>query len=435
MRSHKRSTEPVAQEIVDLAGRLAATTCRWLLLIAEFDRRCGWHEAGQRSCAEWVAWHCAVAPGLAREHVRVARGLESLPRTTALFARGELSYSKVRALTRLDDVEQEEEVLRLAAHATAGQLERIVAGFRGVAAQERDAHEARAGRFLALRPREDGTVEIRGRLAAEEAAVLEAALDEFRRQLRAEGPAPGTEPGELPEAEPDDAPLWREQDRQRATSVDALVRLADAALAAGVARGRTAPERHQVVVHVELGSGTVAPPPARLPDGTALAPTVLRRLCCDGTTTTLLEREGTAIDVGRRARTVPPAMRRAVTARDGGCRFPGCQATQHLDAHHVEHWLDGGATSADNLTLLCRRHHTALHEGGFTIAAGEGGEHVYRRPDGRELPRHPALGCPAGRGRLPRAPRGARAVLRGDNLPYDRRDAVEVLVWAVPLRR
>jgi hypothetical protein len=99
---------------------------------------------------------------------------------------------------------------------------------------------------------------------------------------------------------------------------------------------------------------------------------------------------GDVLDVGRRRRTVPPALHRALTRRDQGCRFPGC-GLRLCDAHHLEHWADGGATRLDNLVLLCRRHHRAVHEEGFAVELLGGGEVRIRRPDGRVPVDAPAL--------------------------------------------
>ena len=99
---------------------------------------------------------------------------------------------------------------------------------------------------------------------------------------------------------------------------------------------------------------------------------------------------GEVLDVGRRTRTISPALRRALAARDRHCRFPGCAATR-CDGHHVEHWAQGGATALGNLVLLCRRHHRAVHEEGFRVALDAAGEARFLRPDGRPLPEAPAL--------------------------------------------
>jgi hypothetical protein len=115
--------------IAELTALLDAATHRLLRMVAEFDRLRGWVPGGFRSCAEWLSWRTGMAPGAARERVRVARALEGLPRISAALERGELSYSKARALTRVARAESEERLLAVALHATAAQTERLVAGW------------------------------------------------------------------------------------------------------------------------------------------------------------------------------------------------------------------------------------------------------------------------------------------------------------------
>jgi hypothetical protein len=145
------------------------------------------------------------------------------------------------------------------------------------------------------------------------------------------------------------------------------VALSEAALASD--HSRSGGERYQVVVHVDAdalvnddGEGGCA-----LEDGPALAPETARRLACDASVLALSERHGKAVRVGRKTRTIPPALRRALRSRDRGCRFPGCENHRFLDAHHVRHWARGGETRLDNLLLLCRRHHRLVHEGGYAV--------------------------------------------------------------------
>src|SRR5438034_5763479 len=132
-RSDGLSLAELVDELATLASHIYAGTCRWLELVAELDRRGGF--AGC-SCVEWLAWRCALTPRAAREHVRVARRLLELPLIHAAFAEGELSYAKVRALTRVADEESEEELLELARHLTAAQLERALRGYRRVTTTE-----------------------------------------------------------------------------------------------------------------------------------------------------------------------------------------------------------------------------------------------------------------------------------------------------------
>ena len=121
-----------------------------------------------------------------------------------------------------------------------------------------------------------------------------------------------------------------------------------------------------------------------------LIPDTARRLACDGAIIRLLERDGATIDIGRKTRAIPPALQRALSARDRGCRFPGCTASRYVDAHHITHWANGGHTKLANLIQLCRHHHRLIHEGGYTITPTPHGHH-FHRPDGRLIPANQTL--------------------------------------------
>ena len=329
LESVSRPLELIEREITRLAAVIAADCCRWLGLIAEFDRRRGWAQWGCHSCAVWVSWQCAVAPPAAREYVRVARRLDELPRIRAAFAAGELSYSKVRALTRVGTIERERELLELARDATAAQLERLVRAYRGVEAVERAAAGEAPERYLRLDAADDGGVLIRGRLGAEEAALLARALDVARGDLERRHAVPvGAQtrthedpagPGVSAETSPpaDRAATRGERD------ADALVLLADTLLAHGAAE-RSGADRYQVVVHVDADTLTGHDAGGRCDsdNGQPLAAETGRRLACDASLVALLHRRGSPLAVGRRTRTIGPALRRALAARDRGCRFP-----------------------------------------------------------------------------------------------------------------
>lgn len=157
-------TEWIEREIGELAAHIAAATCRWLELVAEFDRRNGHEVWGFHSCGAWVAWRCSIDPRSAREHVRVARALRELPAVRERFSRGELSYSKVRAITRIATPQIEAELVEMARLATAAQLERLVRGYRRAVSLE-SAVAAYQDRFFSTEWDEDGCLCIRGRLA------------------------------------------------------------------------------------------------------------------------------------------------------------------------------------------------------------------------------------------------------------------------------
>jgi Domain of unknown function (DUF222)/HNH endonuclease len=382
-----REIDRLGQEITELASHIHAATCRWLGMVAEFDRRGGWGRWGCKSCAHFISWRCAIAPRAARDHVRVARRLEELPLVRAAFAEGRLSYSKVRALVRVENVEREEDLLSLARHATAAQLENLVRAYRGIVGRDRVAAGGGPERYVTWSHDDDGSVLLRARLPAEEGEIFLAALEAAER-------ASAPVESEGGSAEP---PRLRSERR-----TDALVLMADTALANGPsARGG---DRYQVVLHVDRGTLATDGEGDRceLADGAPLAPETARRLACDAAIVPLIERNGRPLSVGRKTRSVPPALRRALASRDRGCRFPGCANRCSVDAHHIRHWADGGPTSIDNLVQLCRHHHGLLHEGGYTVER-IGSRFVFRRPDGREIRA------------VPRPPRGRTAMLREAN--------------------
>jgi hypothetical protein len=216
---------------------------------------------------------------------------------------------------------------------------------------------------------------------------------------------------------------------------DALVVMADAVLANGPA-ARSGGDRYQVVVHVDApnlrgergGRCETA-------DGAPVAAETARRLACDASIVTMLEGDGTALNVGRKTRSIPPALRRALAARDRGCCFPGCTARRFVDAHHIEHWAHGGETKLGNLVQVCRHHHRLLHEGGYGVARERDGRLVFRRPDGRLI-----AACPAPPGARPGAarewsrvdPEACVPVSAGDRLDLDL--GVEAMLAFAPIR-
>jgi hypothetical protein len=336
--------------------------CRWLELVAEFDRREGWGSWGCKSCADWVAWRCAVAPRAAREHVRVARALVDLPEIHAAFSKGELSYSKVRALTRVASPDSERELLELSHHATAAQLERICRGLRRVTADEAD--RTWQERYLThFWDPDDGVLCIYARIPAEDGALVLRALEAARDRLwESEVEDGDNEEGGSAEPQLPDAQQARRSDSGGIVDVSTLSRDAN---------------------------GT-----CELEDQVAVSPETARRLACDAELVEVIEKEGSPLHVGRRSRKVPPRLRRAIEQRDRTCTFPGCHNRRFLDAHHIRHWARGGKTDDENLTLLCRYHHRLLHESGFAVERLAGGELRFRRPDGSDVPISPP--SPAG---------------------------------------
>lgn len=368
----------LGDEIAELSAHLEAATARLLDRIREFDAREGWN-TGFRSCAAWLAWRVGLDPGAARERVRVARALATLPRLAEALARGEISYAKVRAVTRVATPETEERLLAVARAGTAEHVERIVRGWRRVdrKAEAHDAAHQHATRALHVYRDEDGTVVVRGRLAPEAGALLLCALDAARATVYRK-PAPG-----------DDAPTM---DQQQA---DALALLAEAALHHEIDPGAPG-ERYQVVVHVDAAVLADADQPGQsvLEDGARVSAETSQRLACDaGRVVMRHDADGRVTEIGARTRTIPPALRRALHHRDRGCRFPGC-GVRVGEGHHLRHWARGGPTTLSNLAMLCRRHHRAVHEEGYRVERRTDGALAFRRPNGQlilDVPEPPSV--------------------------------------------
>ena len=389
------AVDRLGREITELAAHIHAATCRWLELVAEFDRRRGWAQWGCKSCAQFLSWRCAIAPGAAREQVRVARRLEALPLIKAAFAQGRLSYSKARALTRVGEVEHEETLLDLARHSTAAQLERMVRAYRGV----RRARSRRGGSAGAVR---DVGARRRRLPAAARAAPRGGGGARARRARRRR--AADTRDTFRRERGRGDASPRRRFRRPRSVAWTRCWRCRTPCSPAP-------PPRTAAAAIATRSSCTWTPPHSRttpdagsseLADGSPLSGETARRLACDAAIVPLFERHGRPLSVGRKTRSVPTALRRALSSRDRGCRFPGCTSRSFVDAHHVVHWAQGGATRLDNLVQLCRHHHRLVHEGGFSVERA-GPDFVFRGPDGRRLRR------------IPRPPRGRLSALREGN--------------------
>jgi hypothetical protein len=406
------AVDELIAEITTLASHISAATARWLELILEFDDRSGWTATGAKSLSHWVSYACSMSPAAAREHVRVARRLRDLPHIAQAFARGELSYSKVRAITRVEELEREDELLVLARAASASQLERVVRGYRSCLAVERDADEQYADRSLQWSWDSDGAFVLHGRFPAEQGAMLVRSLEAARDEL---GPPPSHAGNASAEA-------TQIGDTVCARNADALLALAESSLESGAAS--TTADRYQVVVHVEAdalasveASGDNHDAGAHrceLDEGIPLPREAVRRLVCDASIVRIVERDGRPLSIGRKTRTIPPALRRALRSRDRGCTFPGCTQVQHVDAHHIEHWADGGKTNIANLVQLCRHHHRLLHEGGFSLHRSARGL-VFINPDGDRL------------AESPRQPRGDCSELLADNQRRRVRASAEAL--------
>ncbi len=360
------ASEELGHEIAELCGYIDAALAHFLDLIREFDERRYWEEQGFRSCAHWLNFKCGLGMNAARERLRIAHALKTLPAISAAFTEGKVSFSKVRAMTRVATADSEEFLLMVAKHGTANHVERLVSQYRRVERLRHPdiAEELYLAREVTYYYDDDGSLVMKARMPADKGELIIKAL-EMAMEEHYVGARPA---GDIGDPEP-----------IAARRTDALCEIAETYLNHPDNSGSTA-DRYQVVVHVDAH-----PVDARrrqltgdnphLENGPHVSAETSRRIGCDCSKTVIKEdKYGEPLSIGRRSRTIPPPMRRALRARDGGCRFPGCTNHKFVDGHHIRHWADGGETSLENLILLCRHHHHLVHEGGFDCQRSKDGE-------------------------------------------------------------
>ena len=415
--------DALAGAVSTLAAHIHAATWRLLVLIAELDRREVWARQGALTCAHWLSWACGIDPHTAREKVRVARALPELPLLSEAMAKGELGYSKVRALTRIATPENEPDLLEIGLHGTAQHVEKFVRLYRQARrAEETERADAQhQERALTFWHEDDGTVVVHGRFPPEMGARILSALDAAMDAHAEEQPAAAWEHEYAPPVVPHgasgantganaaDCPsVPTSPDVPRGTRprgpartvrrADALAWMADRVFEPAGAAPPLSLHRHDVVVHVDAevlahrNAGR-----CEIEHRSAIAAETARRLCCDGGIVATVDGpQGEPLGVGRRTRAIPPAVRRALHNRDRGCRFPGCPATHRLHGHHVQHWANGGETALDNLVLLCPAHHRLVHEGGFEVRRLDDGAIRFSAPNGAPVspPRPSAASTP-----------------------------------------
>lgn len=394
-------TAPIAEveaELCRWAGRISAATCHWLRLVAAFDRRKAWFGIGIKTCAHWLSLRCGLGLRTAQEHLRTAHALERLPEIHRAFAAGQLSYSKVRAVARVATPETDDLWLRRARACTGSELERLTAAYRQHSADPAPRGE---GRRLTVRTDDDGMTHITVVLPAEDAAVVLTALDTTRTHLDSSARGTGDQAAETdrgPKPTVDDVSrddVSRDDvhraggtiavPRHRERDADALVALAEAALHHDPPRLLN--PAHTITVHVRPSATIPITMSSPLGAGVGLPPAVLERLACDGHLRALhTDDHGDPLHLGRRRRFPTQHLRAAVHLRDDGrCQFPGCTHSRWLHIHHCRPWREGGATDIEALTLLCGRHHRAVHDHAITVHRGRDGTLRLDLPDGRTL--------------------------------------------------
>jgi hypothetical protein len=388
--------DELADQITLLAAQINAATYRFLKLLGEFDRRSGWFGDGIRSCAHWLNYKCGISQCAARERVRVARCLDELPLINECFEKGEMSYSKVRAMTRVATNDNEDYLVMIAQHGTANHIEKLVRKYQRVektmAIEQLD--ELHQSREFSSYQDDDGMWVIHARLSQDEGGLVVKAIEEVMRKQ--DKPLTNSSDYSINNVSAEtntEEPQIIEQSNFAQKRADALCNLAEHYLASAAddnLKTLAGHERCQVVLHLDVetlkhdhccGNGTEhnhshtdqhLGPLHRPPhlDKQWISMDNAKRISCDASLLTVLEdKDGNVLNIGRKTRTIPPMLRRVLDIRDETCQFPGCCESNYVDFHHIQHWANEGETKKGNLIKLCRFHHQALHDGLYDIEA------------------------------------------------------------------
>jgi hypothetical protein len=443
----------LSDKITLLAARINAATYQFLKLVAEFDACKGWSGTGIRSCAHWLNWKCGIAYGAAREKLRVARCLDNLPLISKAFEDGEISYSKVRAMTRVATEANEDFLLMTARYGTASHIEKLVRKYQRVEKNQQMNQQTQhyLARSVVYYQEDSGMWVLHAKLSQEEGALIVKAIDEVMRQQDKPLPDIGTDYSKNVSAEtflaevtagpvtagpvtagpvtagpvtagPVTAePAIVETATFEQKRADALTAIAEHYVASvtnvsdvngTTLKSLAGHERTQVVLHLNvetlkhahccehntMSSAVVdsatcqhhTPPHL---DNQWISLDNAKRLSCDASLLTVLEDEnGNVLNVSRKTRAIPSLLKRALDIRDETCCFPGCCESHYVDFHHIKHWAEGGETNKHNLVKLCRFHHRALHQGQYFIETkceGNKQELIFKAPTGQVMDPNP----------------------------------------------
>lgn len=441
----------LVRRIRGAAAQMAQSQAQFVALLDRIDQEGAWEGwVGIRSFGHWVAFACEMTPHTAREYIRVARGLREFPEVARLFGEGRVSYSKVREITRLAGRIDEAEAARMCRVATSAQLSRMISTFRRFAPDAAGVVKELPGDVFRIEPLPAGrariTIELPEAEAAEVMALVDAAVDRTitaaHRRARGEGmddeADEGAGAGMNGEADGDESvedPAPEDPAPEPISRVDRFLDLMRHGSRSGEEAG-TSSRRAEVHVHASIATVAGADPAARsaagrveavdanigatagarrdtgdeptgdadsdelhaVPEadvaciegyGAVTAATVGRLSCGSPLVGALIDASGDVLALGRTKRLASYRQRRALAVRDIGCRFPGCARTRLLEAHHIRPWSAGGPTDLDNMLLLCRSHHIAVHEHGVAIT-----RRADEVPDdgGARSGRHPGLG-------------------------------------------
>ncbi len=376
--SGDESSELLLEKIKSLNLRLSSGLANKIELLVQFDELEGWRSLGYQHCVAWISSELGISAQLGWEYLRVARKLRKLPLMRSLFEEGELTWSKVRLLTRVASDRNEHLLCDASLNACVSDVERICNDYRwnGSDEKEEKSEKERArkqfeARSLTWREAADGNTTIFLTLPAEQAKVFLNSIEYSRSKMERSEHS-------LSQKRADAAVLMAEDNFQTASRdvscadrYQVVVSVDSADLASSVCTESTDfsvnDEKSEAADLVDSSIHEIPTKRPKVMGSSTIPRETARRIACDCTLSTIINRKGEPTDIGRKARVWPAAMARTIKLRDQHCQFPGCSQTRHLQIHHIQHWSDGGSTSVENGCCLCAYHHTLVHEGGYEI--------------------------------------------------------------------
>jgi hypothetical protein len=312
--------------------------------------------SGTATAATWISRTCNMSVSSAADRLRVGEQLESLPKVAAALSSGEIGYQSASLLCHLRDwlddkqwLFDEDEMLGHARDYSVFNLRKLCNAARHAADPDRFFEEAEADytrRRLHVSVMPDGMYAVDGILDPECGAAFKTATDPLSKRRGEEDDRSGGQ-----------------------RTHDALAEVLHHAMDQGTLPRRNGVRPHiTVTTTLEALKGEVGVPPSNLEFGLPISSKTMERLACDCTISRVLLADSMAIDVGRATRVTSAPRRRALRARDKGCRFPGCDRPANwTSAHHIEFWARGGPNNLPNEILLCHFHHRLVHEGGWQV--------------------------------------------------------------------
>jgi uncharacterized protein DUF222 len=367
---HAVPASAMGDDLQELRRHINGCEAEFSRRLHRFDKGGGYYATPALTAQAWLRWKCNFSPSAAAQRVHVARELASLPQTTQAFGDGDFSFPHAAMIARTaealgEKMEANAETILVSAarELDLSRLHIVTVKLRHCIDPDSvldDANKSHELRFLSLSQTLDGVFYLNGRLDSEAGATVQTALNALM------GP---------PASDDERTPKQRR--------ADALVDLARRQLDGGQLP-QVGGQKPHLMVTVDMATLSKQPgsSAAELEWAQPIPAETARRIACDCSLTPVFQgAESHQVDAGRTSRVIPPAMRRALAARDKGCRFPGCdRPPAWTDGHHLKHWADGGPTLPWNLALLCGRHHYRVHEQGWRLAWGASGELIAEPP-------------------------------------------------------